>query len=336
MTSRIRGIIGAIVKYRGKMGGPPRWMEELQLPPLPGMDAAAEGEVDCEEEGGEEEMADFQPDSEEDVEAAADDAASSSSKPAEPAKVGQARKAESEPEEPRKARKFGFKDAHVGIVYDYGWDAEKKRAWRMPCGAKRSEHREYAIKMLEPLDGKAFSCMRAEFEGGAIKDIALVTLEEYRGGRAAEAAGERRRGHGRRGRGRGAATATELERFKGELNNIEVEVHLKSNHRNVGGTKKMQRLVCIRHGTGNQVIQLDCKHWKTASATTDQQAEAAAVAWANDVAKKYVDKTIDAMGVEDAKQDFFKSLGLDNRGKAKRKAARAADSTAEGEDGGGA
>jgi hypothetical protein len=314
MVLRSRGIIGNVVKYRRRAKWPD-WMEKLQLSRLPAADGGAE-EMEDEEcakgesidegldndgeegEAGEEEA----PEVDEPVDAdTAEGKDGDARAPAAPAT--------SDKSCGKRRNKESKADATSAPEYDIGWDAEKRRAWRLPIGAKKSMFKELAFSMKPPADGSKYGAMTALFEDGAEYQVP-VTLEEFEGAVAPLAGGKGRGRAGGRGRGlgrdaqRGAASSI---CFKGNMDDDVAEVHLRCNDRKMqDGTVKVQRLCCIKF-KGRQLIQIDTKHFKNNEAMSEYNVQNAAVAFMNDLCQKFVTKELTLDQLQERKKTFLES-----------------------------
>ena len=68
MTKRLRGIVGTIVKYKGRKSGPPKWFEQVGLPIGKGQTDGVDDDDDSEDDGEGEVEGDEQFDMDEDME----------------------------------------------------------------------------------------------------------------------------------------------------------------------------------------------------------------------------------------------------------------------------
>ena len=339
MSARARGITKVVKKYIG-LKSVPKWIDQLGLPDgvvkpaQPGEEARqdeGDGDADAqnsededESEGGkgedddsEEEQVEQEP--VDDQAGASGSAAAGASTDAPAAKRRRfAKCAESEVSAPTadtgEAAPEQEEQTESAVEYDYGWDAEKRRSWRLPLGAKRSQHRELAVEMKAPTDGNKFSPMVAVFQDG-MEIQAAITYEEYSGAQPAAKKMPRGRGRGRtsipfkpmpgRGgdRGRGAPPVEEVECFKGVREEQELVVHFRTNDRRVGGVVKQQRRCCLRLA-GKQLMQIDVKHFKKEEMTNKQVDEAAAQ-WLNSLAEKYASKDLEIEAIIEVKRQFI-------------------------------
>jgi hypothetical protein len=335
MTLRSRGMLKVVKKYVSRKSGCPKWVHQLDLPkvvlpdPRQG-DAAAEASPEGEREFADEgdDVGDDEDDPEEEFDEDEDESgeeeqggtldtveetpdtpgAASSAAPATESSSGAAAAAES-----AKGEEGPPGD---GVEYDIGWDVEKRRSWRLPLGAKRSQHKEFAIEMKPPKDGNKFGPMQAVFQDGTVVDVA-ITLEEFQCAdpAAQTAAGGGARGRGRGGRGHGrqsrqaATSENDVQLFKGARDDDDVDVHFRANDRNINGDIKKQRLCCIR-SSGKQLMQIDVKHFRTKDDMSDLEVDRAAVAWLNSLCEKYVKKELDVDGMIEIKTKFLEDLKM--------------------------
>jgi hypothetical protein len=338
-----------IKKYigKGRPSGPPAWVVKLQLPGIRKKARAKDGDDDA----GEEEAADEQDENGEEEDEFEDDeseneegdeeengeevhgAMTDNDDEAEKPNEGKGDGKTEEAAPPR--RRLSTKvDQTMAVAqtdaeeYDYGYDLEKRTAWRKKVNAKRSDHPEFALAMVEPeaTDGEvdAMAEMLARFSTGPLVKVAQCTVGIYRAstppsGNASKPGRRGGRGIGRGGRGRGrglgdaaGAKGDTISCFQGHTELGEaVKVNFRNNDRKNKGTGEYikQRHVFIEWENHKQLFQLDIKYFRGEGEDTNtDKTDRAAAAWANPIAEKFCGGKMSLEEVAQAKLDIIASV----------------------------
>eukprot|EP00959_Pyramimonas_sp_CCMP1952_P274500 5738366-Pyramimonas_sp.AAC.1 len=185
-------------------------------------------------------------------------------------------------------------------------------AYRTKASAKRSDHPEWATKMVEPESAKLTDPMNAVFKDGTVRPIPQITVASWRNAQPAGGAG----GSGSAPRADDAATKpkakakaksgnTKREMFTGQDtsgNNVWVDLRTDKPR-----GKPVDRLCLVKWDGGitPQLVQVNVKVFEAADCQEESQMEDQAVDWCTDLAKRFCAGEIDKVKMGNLKKDLL-------------------------------